>query len=261
MQRRRRCVRRRLSVLGGVAIVGLCTLGSATMAGVNNLSENQVSAEMIVVGAQEISRSPVSSGLPERGLSRDLMPMAISRSRADVPELFITAASPPARGLSGLVRNASVDPTMHDLTRITSMPRPRSSAQWRCLAEALYFEARSESVVGQRAVAEVIMNRVDSRKFPNTVCGVVKQGAHRLNACQFSYNCDGRPEHINEPAAFRVATRIAQQAVDSADRPLTDGATHYHTSAVSPSWSRRLTHTATIGSHIFYRDNTVLTRR
>ena len=147
------------------------------------------------------------------------------------------------------------------LTETTALPKRRGTAQWQCLAEALYFEARSESVQGQRAVAEVILNRVDSRKYPNTVCEVVGQGAHRRNACQFSYNCDGRPEHINEPRAYARAKQIALNMVVGAERSLTSGATHYHTSAVRPSWSRKLTRTATIGTHIFYRDNTVISRK
>ena len=74
---------------------------------------------------------------------------------------------------------------------LDSMPTATGDRSWQCLTEAIYFEARSETLEGQFAVGEVILNRVDSRKFPNSVCGVVSQGAHRLHACQFSYNCAG----------------------------------------------------------------------
>ena len=127
-------------------------------------------------------------------------------------------------------------------------------AEWRCLAEALYFEARGESVKGQFAVAEVILNRVASADFPDTVCGVVHQGAGRGKyRCQFVYLCDGHRETIAEPRAFSSAGKIAQLMVTGAARPLTGGATHYHTRAVSPRWARRLPRTATIGRHHFYR--------
>jgi spore germination cell wall hydrolase CwlJ-like protein len=127
--------------------------------------------------------------------------------------------------------------------------------EWRCLAEALYFEARGESVKGQFAVAEVIMNRVDSPKFPNSVCGVINQGTGRKYQCQFTYTCDGVAEHIGEPRAFDQVGRVANLMVNGANRPLTKGATHYHTKAVNPRWARTYPRTASIGSHHFYRQS------
>ena len=128
-----------------------------------------------------------------------------------------------------------------------------AGADWRCLAEALYFEARGESVQGQFAVAEVILNRVDSKEYPDNVCGVVHQGTGRKYQCQFTYTCDGHKDVITEHQAFNMAGKIAHLMVQGAPRPLTKGATHYHTRAVSPSWSRRFPRTATIGVHHFYR--------
>ncbi|WP_420537776.1 cell wall hydrolase [Ketogulonicigenium vulgare] len=126
--------------------------------------------------------------------------------------------------------------------------------QWACLAEALYFEARGETTEGIAAVAEVILNRVDSDGFPNTVCTVVNQRSASGRSCQFSYTCDGRPEVINERAAYRKVGQIARAMLDGAPRDLTNGATFYHTSAVSPRWSRVFERTASIGAHRFYRD-------
>ncbi len=128
-----------------------------------------------------------------------------------------------------------------------------SGSDWRCLAEALYFEARGESVKGQFAVAEVILNRVDSGVYPDDVCAVVHQGTGRKYQCQFTYTCDGHEEVIAEPSAFKRVGKIAYLMVSGAPRPLTKGATHYHTRAVSPRWARRLSHTASIGVHEFYR--------
>lgn len=132
-------------------------------------------------------------------------------------------------------------------------------AQWRCLAEALYFEARGESVKGQFAVAEVILNRVDSVDFPDDVCAVVHQGTGRKYQCQFTYTCDGYKEVINEKRAFENVGKVAYLMVKGAPRALTKGATHYHTRAVNPRWAHRFPRTATIGVHHFYRMPTRLT--
>ncbi|SFO00854.1 Cell Wall Hydrolase [Roseovarius lutimaris] len=132
----------------------------------------------------------------------------------------------------------------------------KGGPQWRCLAEALYFEARGESVKGQFAVAEVILNRVDDPSYPDTVCGVVHQGTGRKFQCQFTYTCDGAKEVISEPQAFRRVGKVAKLMVDGAPRDLTSGATHYHTRAVNPQWARHFPRTASIGVHYFYRQPT-----
>ncbi len=132
--------------------------------------------------------------------------------------------------------------------------------EWRCLAEALYFEARGESVKGQFAVAEVIMNRVDSPAYPDTICGVITQGTGRKYGCQFTYTCDGHKEVIGEPRAFERVGKVAKVMIKGATRSLTNGATHYHTRAVSPRWARTFPRTATIGVHHFYRQPTRLSQ-
>jgi spore germination cell wall hydrolase CwlJ-like protein len=137
--------------------------------------------------------------------------------------------------------------------RLAEMPRSTGNAQWRCLTEAIYFEARGEPVKGQAAVAEVILNRVDSPRWPDDVCGVVNQGTGRLHACQFSYTCDGHPEAVTEPRAWERAGKIARLLLDGAPRQLTGEATHYHADYVSPRWARVYPRTAQVGTHIFYR--------
>ncbi|KJS43947.1 MULTISPECIES: cell wall hydrolase [unclassified Roseovarius] len=131
-------------------------------------------------------------------------------------------------------------------------------AEWRCLAEALYFEARGESIKGQFAVAEVILNRVDDPSYPNTVCGVIHQGTGRKYECQFTYTCDGHSDVIAERAAYQTVGKVARLMVDGAPRSLTSGATHYHTRAVAPRWARQFPRTASIGVHHFYRQPTRL---
>lgn len=134
---------------------------------------------------------------------------------------------------------------------LASLPAPTGDADWQCLTKALYFESRGESLKGQFAVAEVILNRVDSARYPNTVCGVVEQGGR--GGCQFSYHCDGARDVMRDREAVEVAGRIARLMLDGAPRQLTYGATHFHTRAVKPRWSRVYERTAAIGAHLFYK--------
>ncbi|MDA9207582.1 cell wall hydrolase [Octadecabacter sp.] len=171
-----------------------------------------------------------------------------------VPDARVTAltAVPPAAA-----RNIPTAPDVvtYDNAFLAAQPAPSGGAQWECLAEALYFEARGESVRGLFAVGEVIMNRVDSGRFPNTLCSVINQGTGRQFACQFTYTCDGAAEVINEPAAWNRVGKVARLLIDGAPRELTGGATYYHTRAVSPRWSRVFDRTASIGAHYFYRQS------
>lgn len=138
---------------------------------------------------------------------------------------------------------------------LDAQPEPEGGENWKCLSEALYFEARGETVKGQFAVAEVIMNRVKSARFPNSLCGVIRQGTGRKYQCQFTYTCDGHAEVISEPKAFERVSKVARAIMDGLSGNLTDGATHYHTVKVRPSWARVYTKTARIGDHIFYRNS------
>lgn len=133
------------------------------------------------------------------------------------------------------------------------LPEASGGDQWECLTEALYFEARGETVKGQFAVAEVILNRVASSRFPNTVCKVVNQGTGKKFQCQFTYTCDGLAEAVNEEDAHSRAAKIARLMLDGAPKRLTEGATHYHTTAVSPYWAHKFAKTTSIGAHLFYR--------
>jgi spore germination cell wall hydrolase CwlJ-like protein len=141
----------------------------------------------------------------------------------------------------------------YDAAFLETLPKPAGGEAFRCLAEALYFEARGEEVKGIFAVAEVILNRVDSPNYPDTVCDVVYQGTGRLFQCQFTYSCDGRKETISEKRAYEKVAKVARLMLDGAPRTLTEGATHYHTKSVRPRWSRVYPRTTTIGYHIFYR--------
>lgn len=131
----------------------------------------------------------------------------------------------------------------------------RSPAEQRCLAEAIYFEARDEPIAGQEAVAQVVLNRVKNPTYPNTVCGVVYQNAEMRNACQFSFACDGQPDVADEPRAWVTAREVANRAVmgELAWNDKVGSSTHYHATYVRPDWARTMRKVATIGTHIFYK--------
>jgi hypothetical protein len=125
--------------------------------------------------------------------------------------------------------------------------------QHNCLAQAIYYEARGETQQGQVAVAEVIMNRVRSRAYPNSICGVVYQGSQRSIGCQFTFTCDGSLAQRPRGRAWDRAQRVASAVMLGYTRPLTNNATHYHTTAVNPVWNSGLVETTQIGVHKFYR--------
>jgi spore germination cell wall hydrolase CwlJ-like protein len=152
-------------------------------------------------------------------------------------------------------RPETVPAVEYNKSWLAARPMPEMDAELRCLSEALYFEARGESVKGQFAVAEVILNRVDSSRYPDSVCGVIKQGTGRKYQCQFTYTCDGHPEVIREQKAFRQVAKVADALLDGVPRKLTGGATHYHTRAVNPRWAKVFPRTAAIDTHLFYRQN------
>lgn len=192
------------------------------------------------------SSTPVPSGLAgaTSATPMQLAPVAVepkSRSR-------VAKTTPgPATDLR------TVDPAEKQI--YTSLIAPENMAkEQRCLAEAVYFEARSEGEQGRAAVAQVVLNRVKSGLYPNTVCGVVYQNASRHLACQFTFACEGKSLRITEPGPWRDATRIAREVYDGTTYLAEVGAsTHYHADYVRPYWARKLKKMDTIGRHVFYK--------
>ncbi|MBI1401991.1 MAG: cell wall hydrolase [Porphyrobacter sp.] len=122
-----------------------------------------------------------------------------------------------------------------------------------CLAQAVWYEAGSESEAGQRAVAQVVLNRVAHPAWPASVCGVVYQGSGRRTGCQFTFTCDGSLARHPGGASWERAQRIAAEALAGRVYAPVGHATHYHTLWVNPGWAARLDHVGTIGAHRFYR--------
>jgi hypothetical protein len=127
------------------------------------------------------------------------------------------------------------------------------SASLQCLTAAVYYEARSEGLEGQRAVAQVVLNRARHPAFPKSICAVVYQGSNRRTGCQFSFTCDGSLRARREPEAWSRARRIAGAALAGSVYGPVGHATHYHASYVQPWWAASLKRAVTVGSHIFYR--------
>jgi Cell Wall Hydrolase len=235
-------------------------------------------------------RSAVNSPIDQLAAVRDLDAVEVAMERPIVvPEMQPAAApqvQPAATPAQPPVILASADATTIDLPAITpaslSMPiatapgpvplprrapgLPPSPAELlhlegksyaraeRCLANAIYFEARGEPVAGQIAVAQVVMNRVFSGFYPNNVCAAIYQNANRHLACQFTFACDGRSKAINERGAWARANRIAKETLDGKLYEASVGAsTHYHAVYVHPIWVREMRKMAHYGIHNFYR--------
>lgn len=218
-----------------------------------------MSLERVVMNGMTIDRLAELGGVPlasagrpkHRGLAR----LLAGQSDADIQSNILASTVQVSR------RGTEFDPVVpvFDVALLDVMPEAQGGNQWQCLSEALYFEARGEDIWGQMAVAEVILNRADSSRFPDSVCGVVSQGSTRRHACQFSYNCDGKTESIGDNRAYGRVGKLALMMIEGRARVLTGGAVFYHADTVSPSWASAMEQTTIIGDHIFYRHPVQLT--
>ncbi len=167
----------------------------------------------------------------------------------------------------GLVLLGDTDPTNSNSTLAVSSQGMGhydffrwNPAEVQCLAQNMYWEARNESTAGKIAVSQVVFNRVRSERFPNSICGVIKQGKHInnhpvRNRCQFSWYCDGKIDDPKNQRVWDQTLELSKYLVRSRDVlwDITDGATHYHATYVSPSWSRVFHRVMQIDTHVFYK--------
>jgi spore germination cell wall hydrolase CwlJ-like protein len=231
------------------------------------LSEGKTDLEIMDVGEApaletEVVDTPISIPKPILKPARKVAALATAE-RVKIEPAAINLKDEPAKTKSeGKVLVAVAKPDdveksfklkKADKQKVIAQRRVRL-AEENCLARAVYFEARSESERGQMAVAKVILNRVKSPKYPNTICGVVYQGTHRRNSCQFSFACDGLPDDVKQPGAWINAKRIAQKAIagDPKTAAMLGGALHYHADYVKPKWAKHMRKAIKIGTHIFY---------
>jgi spore germination cell wall hydrolase CwlJ-like protein len=121
-----------------------------------------------------------------------------------------------------------------------------------CLARSIYWEANRKDNAEMEAIANVVMNRLGHKGFPNTICGVVKQGQER-GACQFSWWCDGRQDDAREDEPYSHAKEIARKALNRQLQDRSDGALYFHNRKVTPNWSAEYIRTVEVGEHVFYK--------
>lgn len=144
----------------------------------------------------------------------------------------------------------------------TNFLDPDKDSEGYCLALNVYYEARGSSLADQAGVADVVLNRVEDSRYPDTVCDVVQQGEQHANGqmkrhrCQFSWYCDGKADKPADGDAWVKAQYVAYNMLyNDVYRGITEGSTHYHASYVEPSWAKTLTLIGRVGEHIFYRWN------
>lgn len=207
----------------------------------------------IIWQARPVYSANLAGAMPYRSIIAERN--AAHAARQDVtrplarPKRLVTksARNVPGDMLAAISSRLSVD-------TLDALPEATGNSQWQCLSEAIYFESRGEPLEGQVAVAEVILNRVNSSRYPDTICEVTRQGVQAgRRDCQFSFACDGRAEVMSETVSRERSEKLAALMMAGRPRTTTDGATHFHARYVSPRWARKMSRTASIGQHIFYR--------
>jgi spore germination cell wall hydrolase CwlJ-like protein len=217
--------------------------------------------DAVYTGVQDRSLRGFEPDLEEEGRADPAPPDASAQQDTDSGGADATTAgamaaiadaSEPAATLPATATERENAPKSR-LTYIGLIKPEHIVREQRCLAEAIYFEARSESADGRAAVAQVVLNRVKSGAYPGSVCGVVYQNRHRKLACQFTFACEGKALRITEAGPWQAAMRIAREVYEGRIYLADVGAaTHYHADYVQPRWAKKLTKMDVIGRHIFY---------
>lgn len=156
--------------------------------------------------------------------------------------------------IGGLHQVGKYVSTVSKDAKIISHEEMAVAGQYRCLAQAVYFEARGEPQAGQQAIAHVVMNRLRDGRYPSTICGVVYQNQSLANRCQFSFACDGKSDRPNNKWAWRQSLKVAFEVLTGESKDATRSSTHFHATYVEPSWTSSLKQTVRVGQHIFYQE-------
>jgi hypothetical protein len=257
-------------VLGGVSLVAAFAFAG------HYLGQKAVARSLPELEFQAVETSPVSSistkgSMLEMPFKLEALPVSVRHDAQTVQlaskgDFFIEETILPREDDAPRLANLPVTPPSWKLEESFKLKqeqknkvlaeRKKRLAEASCLATAVYYEARSESELGQLAVAKVILNRVRDPAYPKTICGVVYQGADRGHGCQFSFACDGRAEQPRSGKEWQEAKQIASRAMaGEADVKIISTATHYHADYVQPRWAGTMKRLIKIGRHIFYRDS------
>jgi hypothetical protein len=204
-------------------------------------------AQAVPAGAAALAQATPAASVQLASLDTTSIPREATPAVLESPSISLPATlavlPPPAPGV----------PPPSPIERLHLEGKSLARAE-RCLANAVYFEARDQPYKGQVAVAQVVMNRVFSGFYPEDVCGVIYQNADRHLACQFTFACDGKRKTINERGAWARANRIAKETLAGKLYEQAVGtATHYHALYVHPNWVREMHKLARYGIHSFYR--------
>lgn len=228
-----------LRSLLAAGLLCVCAVASAMSATVNaQRAEAERAAERAIAEEAQLVADLATYLAAETAAARDAL---------DAPRLK------PAKATSAVVstEDALANLANFDFTSLTVAKLDGEERQ--CLAQAIYYEARSEPRIGQLAVADVVLNRVASPLYPDSVCGVVFQGSSRRTGCQFSFTCDGSMQARLNKRKWKASEDLAGAILAGVRAPVSRNATHYHANYVKPYWAARLTPTATIGTHKFYK--------
>ena len=209
----------------------------------------------LLAGLTVLGPGSPDGGRATDGISAPGLPTALQGKAPPAPEplRFQQVAPQDAVAINAAVPvstlpNPAAKPFM--LSASTPIDRERAIA---CLTSAIYYEAATEPLDGQRAVAQVVLNRVRHPAYPNSVCGVVYQGMERKTGCQFTFTCDGSLARVPMASYWSRARAVAEAALGGFVYNPVGWATHYHTDWVVPYWSSSLVKAAVVGTHIFYR--------
>ncbi|HEX4738622.1 MAG TPA: cell wall hydrolase [Allosphingosinicella sp.] len=196
---------------------------------------------------------PAHANVPRIGLSQQLFIPGLGAPPVPEPLQFRDVAPQDAVAINAAVPISSEpNPAARPYREAFATPADQLRAT-ECLTAAIYYEAAIEPVDGQRAVAQVVLNRVRHPAFPKSVCGVVFQGSDRPTGCQFTFTCDGALNRVPNAGLWARARKVAEEALAGKVFAPVGWSTHYHTNWVVPYWSSTLTKDAVVGSHIFYR--------
>lgn len=244
----------RLRLCWTAALLGALVLNGAAFADVTVSQSNDpsVSIDGRMSSLLGLEKSALDRVAPTRlaaladGVAMPQVKVVAKPAAAEVKPEKAVVAKPSKTAVKSSPALISYDPAY-----LAALPVASGDAEWQCLATAVYHEARGESLKGQFAVAEVVLNRTDNPAYPRSICGVVRQGGN--GGCQFSFTCDGKSDAVHDRGAWETAGKIARLMMDGAPRGLTNGALYFHTVGVRPDWSHRFDRTAAIGAHLFYR--------